>query len=129
MVIGFALSKSVLNAKTTVRVFPFDGAIDTGDLAGAAFQTPSILDHHLPFFVQRIEICRTGINAETLFAGMADVLVQRDMGFFIVFKGIERKLLGDLHLTHLSLSCHSRADGNPGINIIRKRSGFLLPQE
>jgi hypothetical protein len=85
---GFPLSKSVLNAKTTTRVFPFDRTIDTGDLAGAAFQTSGILDHHLPFFVQRIEVCRTGINAETLLAVMADFLVKRNMGFLVVFKGV-----------------------------------------
>jgi hypothetical protein len=77
-----------LDTKSTAGIFPFDRPIDTGDLAGPAFQTSGILDHHLPFFVQRIQVCRTGINAETFFAGMADLLFQRDMGFFIVFKGI-----------------------------------------
>jgi hypothetical protein len=86
--IGLSLSEAVLNTKSTPGVFPLDGTIDTGDLAGAAFQTACIFDHHLSFLIQRIKVCRTGINTETFFAAMADFLVKRDMGFFIVFKGI-----------------------------------------
>ena len=82
------LSKTVLDTKSTTGIFPFDRPIDAGDLAGAALQTSRILDYHLPFFVQRIEICRTSINAEVLFAGVANVLIQPDMGFFIVFESI-----------------------------------------
>jgi hypothetical protein len=127
--IGFPLSTAVLNTKTTTGVFPFDGTINTGDLTGAAFQTTCMLDHHLSFLVERIKVCGAGIDTEPLLAILADVLVEKNMGLLIILKGIESKLLSDLHLTHLSLSCHSRANGNPGINIIRKRTGFLLPQE
>jgi phosphatidate phosphatase PAH1 len=83
-----SLSKSVLNSESTMGIFPFDGTIDTGDLAGAAFQTAGKFDHHLSLLVQSIEVCRTGINAKTFFAVMTDFLVKLDMGFFIILKGI-----------------------------------------
>jgi hypothetical protein len=86
--IGLSLSKAVLNTKSTTGVSPFDGTIDASYLAGAAFQTAGIFDHHLSFFIQSIEVCRAGINAKTFFAVMTDVLVKLDMGFFVVFKGI-----------------------------------------
>jgi hypothetical protein len=122
-------SKAVLHTIVTSGIFPPHRTIDTGDLASAAFQTSGILDQHLSFLVERIKVCGAGINTEPLLAILADVLVEKNMGLLIILKGIESKLLSDLHLTHLSLCCHSRANGNPGINIIRKRSGFLLPQE
>jgi hypothetical protein len=82
------LSKSILYTKSTPGVFPFDRAIDAGDLAGTAFQTTGKFDPHLSLFIKRIEVCRTGVNTESFFAGVADFLIKSDMGFFIVFKGI-----------------------------------------
>ncbi len=84
-----SLSKSVLNSESATGIFPFDGTIDTGDLAGAAFQTAGKFDHHLSFLIQGIEVCRTSINAKTFFAVMTDFLIKLDMGFFIVLKGIQ----------------------------------------
>ena len=84
-----SLSKSVLDTEAAAGVFPLDGAVDACDLARAAFQATGKFDDDLPLFVQRIKVCRTGIDAETLFTGVADFLVQRDMGFFVVFKGID----------------------------------------
>jgi len=84
----FTLSKAVLNAKFTTGVFPFDRTIDTGDLTRAAFQTSCELNDHFPLLVERIEVCRTGINAESFFAEMADFLVKGDVCFFIVLKGV-----------------------------------------
>jgi hypothetical protein len=92
-----SLSKSILNTKSTPRVFPFDGTIDAGYLAGAAFQTTGIFGHHLSFFIQSIEVCRAGIDAKTFFATMTDVLVKLYMGLFVVFKGIQGQLFGNLH--------------------------------
>jgi hypothetical protein len=95
--IGLSLSKAVLNTKSTPRVFPFDGTIDAGDLAGAAFQTAGIFDYHLSFLIQRIEVCRAGINTETFFAVMTDFLIDLYVSLFIIFKGIESQFFGNLH--------------------------------
>jgi len=97
--IGLSLSKAVLNTKFTPRVSPFDGTIDAGDLAGAALQTSGILDHHFPFFVEGIEVRRTGVDTETFFAVAADTLIEQDVGLFVVFEGINRQLLRDFHDT------------------------------
>jgi hypothetical protein len=78
-----------LYTETIPWIFPFDGAVDTSDLAGAAFQTTGKFDTHLSLLVKRIEVCWTGINTETFFAVLTDFLVDVDMGFFVVFKGIE----------------------------------------
>jgi len=90
-----------LYTESTPGVFPLDGAINTSDLASAAFQTTGKFHHHLTLFIKRVEVCRTGINAEPFFAGVADFLIERDMGFFIVFKSIEGQLFGDLHENNL----------------------------
>ncbi len=77
-----------MNSESATGIFPLDGAIDTGDLAGAAFQTAGIFDDHLSFLIQRIKVCRAGINTETFFTVMTDFLVKLDMVFFIVLKSI-----------------------------------------
>jgi hypothetical protein len=94
---GVALSEAVLNAVFTSGVFPFHRAIDAGDHAGATFETAGKFHHHLSFLIQGVEVCGTGIDTETLLAGMADFLIQQDMGLLIVFKSIKRKLFGDFH--------------------------------
>jgi hypothetical protein len=91
------LSKAVLNTKSTTGIFPLNRTVNTGDLTGTAFQTTGIFDHHLSFLIQSIEICRAGINAKTFFAVMTDFLVKLDMGFLIVFKGIQGKFFSNLH--------------------------------
>jgi hypothetical protein len=83
------LSKSVLNSESATGILPFDRTINTGNLAGAAFQATGIFDHHLSLLIQRIEVCRTGINTKTFFAVVTDFLVNLDMGFFVVFKGVQ----------------------------------------
>ena len=97
MVMRVLLSKAVLNTKTTARIFPFNGVVDTSDLAGAAFQTTSKFHHHLSLFVKGIEVCRTGIDTKTFFTVLANFLIQRDVGLFVIFKGIESQLLSNLH--------------------------------
>ena len=91
------LSKAVLYTKSTPRVFPFDGTIDAGDLAGAAFQTAGKFDNHLSLLGERIEVGRTGVDAEPFSAVMADLLVKSDMRFLVVLKSINRKLFSNLH--------------------------------
>jgi hypothetical protein len=86
-----------LYTKTTAGVFPFDGVIDAGDLAGAAFQTSGKLNHHLSFFVKGIKVCRAGINAESFFAGVTDFLIKSDMGLFVIPKSIKSQFFGDFH--------------------------------
>jgi hypothetical protein len=86
-----------LYAESAPGVFPFNGAIDTGDHTGATFQTTGKLDHHLSLLVKRIEVCRAGIDTETFFTVMTDFLVERDMGLPVIFKGIKSQLLSDLH--------------------------------
>ena len=94
---GFSLSEAVLNAVFTSGIFPFHRAIDAGDHAGATFETAGKFHHHLSFLIQGVEVCGTGIDTETLLAGMADFLIEKNMGFLIVFKSIKRKLFGNLH--------------------------------
>jgi len=94
---GILLSEAVLDAVFTSGVFPFHRAIDAGDHAGAAFETAGKFHHHLSFLIQGVEVCRAGINTEPLLAGLADFLVEEDMGLFIVFESVESELLGDFH--------------------------------
>ncbi len=89
---GFSLSEAVLDAVFALGVFPFHGAIDAGDHAGATFETTGKFHDHLSFLIQGVEICRAGIDAESFLAGVADFLVEKDVGLFIVFKGIESQL-------------------------------------
>jgi hypothetical protein len=96
-VIALSLTKAVLHSKSTTGIFPFDGPINTGDLAGAAFQTAGIFDYHLSFLIQSIEVCGAGVNTKTFFAVMTDFWVKLYMGFFVVFKGIESQFFGNLH--------------------------------
>ena len=58
-------------------------------MTGATFQTTGKFDHHLSLFVQGVKVCRTGIDTESFFAGMADFLIKSDMGLLVVFKGIQ----------------------------------------
>jgi len=92
-----SLSEAVLYTKSTPRVFPLNGLVDTGDLAGAAFEAAGEFDGHLPFLRERIEIGRAGIDTEPLFAVMADLLVKRNVRFLVVFESIDRKLFSNLH--------------------------------
>jgi hypothetical protein len=92
-----SLSEAVLYTKSTPRVFPLNGLVDTGDLAGAAFQTAGEFDGHLSLLGERIEVGRAGIDAEPFSAFMADLLVEGDMRFFVVFESIDRKLFSNLH--------------------------------
>jgi hypothetical protein len=117
-----------LDTEPAPWIFPLDGAIDAGDLAGAAFQTTSKFDYDLFFLVERVKVCRAGINAEMFFAGMAYFLIKSDMTLFVVFKGIKSEFFGDLHRRNLIRWCHSRENGNPGFRD-KKTSGFLLAQE
>jgi len=94
---GILLSEAVLDAVFTSGVFPFHRAIDAGDHAAAAFKTAGKFHHHLSFLIQGVEICRAGIDTEPLLADMADFLIEKNMGFLIVFKGIEGQLLSNLH--------------------------------
>jgi hypothetical protein len=77
-----------LYTESTPGIFPFDRAVDAGDLAGAAFQTAGKFDHHLSLFVKGVEVCRTGIDTKTFFTVLADFLIERDMGLFVIFKSI-----------------------------------------
>jgi hypothetical protein len=77
-----------LYTETTAGVLPFDGAIDAGNLAGAAFQTTGKLNQHFALFVKGIKVCRASIDTKSLFAIVTNFLVQSDMGFFVVFEGI-----------------------------------------
>jgi hypothetical protein len=79
-----------LDAKTALGIGPLNGTINAGDHAGAAFQTSSKLYHHLSLLIERIEVCRASINAKPFFAALTDLLVESNMGFFVVFKSIER---------------------------------------
>jgi hypothetical protein len=79
------LSEAVLDTEFTAGIFPFDRAIDAGDHASAAFKTAGELHNHLSLFIQGIQVGRAGIDAEPFLAGMTDFLVEKDMGFLIVF--------------------------------------------
>jgi hypothetical protein len=90
-----------LDTKTALGVCPFNGTINAGDHTSAAFQAAGKFDHYLSLFIKRIEVCWTGINAKPFFAAFTDLLVEANMRFFIVFKGIERQFVSNPHLTPL----------------------------
>ena len=71
--------------------------VDTGDRTGTAFETTGKFNGHLPFLGERVEVCRTGIDTESLPAGMTNLLVEKDMRVFVVLKGIQGQLLGNFH--------------------------------
>ena len=87
--IWFPLSKPILDTKPAFRIFPFHGTIHAGNHAGAAFQTSGKFDGPLVFFVEGVKVCGAGINAESFLTGGTDFLLKKDMGLFVVFKGIE----------------------------------------
>jgi hypothetical protein len=90
-------SAPVLDTKAALRVRPLNRAINAGDHAGAAFQTTGKFHHHFSLLIKRIKVCRAGINAKPLFAALTDLLVEVNMGFFVVFEGIERQLVSNPH--------------------------------
>ncbi len=83
------LSAPVLDTEPGLGILPFDGTVDTGDRTGAAFETTGEFDSHLPFLGKRVEVCRAGIDAESLPAGVTNLLVEKDMGLFVVLKGVK----------------------------------------
>jgi len=91
------LSEAVLDTEFTAWIFPSDRAIDAGDHAGATFETAGEFYDHLSLFIKGIEICRAGIDTEPFLAGMADLLVEKDMSFLVVFKSINGYLFGNFH--------------------------------
>jgi len=104
--IKFPLPTPVLDPEPTPGVFPFNGIRDAGNHTSATFETARKFNNHLPFLVKRIKVRRTGIDTETFFTVLADLLVQRDMGFFVVFKGIEGQLFSNLHQrSYIFLNC------------------------
>ena len=113
--IWFPSSKPILDTKSAFGMFPLYGTIDAGNHAGAAFQTPGKFDGHLSFFAEGVKVCRTGINTESFFTGVTDFLIKGDVAFFVVFKGIEGQLFGDLHRRRPSfiISFTSEALGSP----------------
>jgi hypothetical protein len=78
-----------LYTESTPGIFPFDRTVDTGDLAGATFQTTGKFDHHLSLFIKGIEVCRTGIDTKTFLTVLTDFLIERDMGLFVILKGVQ----------------------------------------
>jgi hypothetical protein len=98
-------SVPVLNAAFTPGIGPGDRTIGAGDQAAPAFQTPGKLDLHLSgFFVEGVEICRTGVDAKPFPAGLTGSLVQSDVTLLIVLKGINGQLFFDPHGHALVLS-------------------------
>jgi len=93
-------STPVLDAKSALGVFPFNGAVDTGNHTGATFKTTREFYGHLPLLGEGVQVCRAGIDAESFLAGVTDLLIKKDVGLFIVLKGIQRQFLGDFH--HIS---------------------------
>jgi hypothetical protein len=86
-----------LDTETTLGIGPLNGIINACDHAGAAFQTARKLNHHLSFLIQRIEVCGAGINAKPFFAALADLLVESNVRFFVVLKGIESQFIRNPH--------------------------------
>jgi hypothetical protein len=83
-------STPVLDTKTALGICPFNRIINAGNHTSTTLQTADKFHLHHPFLIKRIEICRAGINAKPLFAALTDLLVEVNVGFFIVFKGIKR---------------------------------------
>ena len=87
----------VLHAKPAFGIFPSNRAVDAGNHAGAAFEAAGKFDVHLSLLGQAIEICGAGIDTESFLAGVADLWVKKDVGLFIILKGIESQLFGNFH--------------------------------
>ena len=112
------MSTPILDAKSALGIFPFDGTVvDTGDRTGATFETTGEFNGHLSFLGERVEIRRTGIDAEPFLAGLTDFLVEKDIRLFVVFKGIKRQLLGNFHSTLLIRIVRRKALGVKGETI------------
>jgi len=79
-----------LDAKTALGIGPLNGAINAGDHTGAALQTASKLNRHLSLVIERIEVCRAGVNAKPFFTALTDFLVEANMRFFVVLKSVQR---------------------------------------
>ena len=87
----------VLDAKPAFGIFPSNRAVAAGDHARAAFEAAGKFDGHLSFLSQGVKICRAGIDAESFLAGVADLWVEKDVGLFIILKGVESQLFGNFH--------------------------------
>ena len=88
----------VLDAELAPGVYPGDRTIDTGDHAGSALQTASKFDLHLAtLFVQFIEMGGTGVDAESLPAGLAFPLVEGEVALRIVLEGVNGQFFFNLH--------------------------------
>jgi len=68
---------------------PFYRTIDTCHHASPTFKATGELNDHLPFFIKGIKVGWTGIDTESFSAVLTDFLIDLDVGFVIVFKGIE----------------------------------------
>ena len=120
--IRISLSTAILDTKSATGVFPFDGAIDAGDLARAAFQTTGKLNQHFSLFVKGVKVCRASIDTKPFFTIVTNFLVKSDMGFFVVLEGIESKFLSNFHL--LKPSIGSVIPVKTGIQVIRIRKNL-----
>ncbi len=98
--------------------------IDAGDRTGAAFETTGKFNGHLPFLGEGVEICRAGIDAESFLAGVTELLVENNMGFFVVLKGIKSQFLCDFHSTPLIQVAKHKSD--PHITELGSSIFFLI---
>jgi len=86
---GFLLTETVLDAVFAARIFPFDRAVNAGNHAGATFETTGKFYNHLSLLIQGVEVGWTGVDAESLSARIADLLIEKDMSFLVIFKSIQ----------------------------------------
>ncbi len=86
---GFLLAETVLDAVFAAGVSPFDRAVNAGNHAGTTFETTGKFYNHLSFLVEGVEVCRASIDAESFLTGVAYVLIEKDMGFLVIFKSIQ----------------------------------------
>jgi len=97
--IGASLSEAILDPVLTAGILPFDGPVNAGDHTRTAFKASGEFDHHLPLLIEGIEVSRAGVDAESLFAIFANGLIENDMSFFVVLKGINSQFFCNFHGT------------------------------
>jgi len=96
---GASLSEAILDPVLTAGILPFHRPVNAGDHTRTAFKASGEFDHHLPLLIEGIEVSRAGVDAESLFAIFANGLIENDMSFFVVLKGINSQFFCNFHGT------------------------------
>lgn len=90
----YLLTVSILHPILAPRIIPGYRLVDADNLTGAALKATCILYYYLAgLLAYRVEMGRTGRDAEMLRALLAHRLFQFDMALSVVLNGVQRYLL------------------------------------